>query len=89
MGRDESALSDSDIQAMHAERARRFVTDAPTSAAQAATIILEGVKADRLRILVGPDAHLADEMVRQDPDHAYDEAFFARFAAEAGWYPGR
>ncbi len=89
MGKDASALSDVDMRAMHAERARRFVADAPTSAEQAATIILDGVKADRLRILVGPDAHIIDEMVRQDPDHAYDEAFFARFAAAAGWYPGR
>jgi NAD(P)-dependent dehydrogenase (short-subunit alcohol dehydrogenase family) len=89
MGKDISALSDADIQAMQAERARRFVTEAPTSAAEAATIILDGVKADRLRILVGPDAHLIDEMVRKDPEHAYDEAFFARFAAEAGWKLGR
>jgi hypothetical protein len=56
---------------MHAERARRFVTDAPTSAAEAAEIILDGVRADRLRILIGPAAHIVDRMVRQDPDHAY------------------
>ena len=49
MGRDVSALSDADIQVMLAERAQRFVADAPTSAARAAAIILEGVKADRLR----------------------------------------
>ena len=67
MGRDASAQSDADIEAMLAERARRFVTDAPTSAAEAATIILDGVKADRLRILVGPDAHVIDEMVRRGP----------------------
>ena len=89
MGRDASALSDADIQAMHAERASRFVSEAPTGAAEAATIILDGVKADRLRILVGPDAHLIDDMVRRDPDHAYEEEFFARFAAQANWYPGR
>jgi NAD(P)-dependent dehydrogenase (short-subunit alcohol dehydrogenase family) len=89
MGRDAAALTDADIQAMLAERARRFVTDAPTSAAEAATIILDGVKADRLRILVGPDAHVIDEMVRQDPDHAYEPDFFARFAARAGWQLGR
>lgn len=89
MGRDTSALTDADIQAMLAERARRFVTDAPTSAAEAATIILDGVKADRLRILVGPDAHVIDEMVRQDPDHAYEPDFFARFAGRAGWHPAR
>jgi NAD(P)-dependent dehydrogenase (short-subunit alcohol dehydrogenase family) len=89
MGRDVSALSDAEIEAMLVERARRFVTDAPTSAAEAATIILAGVKADRLRILVGPDAHLIDRMVREDPDHAYEPEFFTRFAAQAGWYPGR
>jgi NAD(P)-dependent dehydrogenase (short-subunit alcohol dehydrogenase family) len=89
MGRDVSALSDADVLAGLAERARRFVTDAPTSAAEAATIILDGVKADRLRILVGPDAHLIDAMVRQDPGHAYEPDFFARFAAQAGWSPGR
>ena len=89
MGRDVSALSDADIRAGLAERARRFVTDAPTSAAEAATIILDGVKADRLRILVGPDAQVIDAMVRQDPDHAYEPDFYARFAEQAGWYPGR
>ena len=35
----------------------RFRDEALTSAAQAATIILDGVKADRWRILVGTDAH--------------------------------
>jgi NAD(P)-dependent dehydrogenase (short-subunit alcohol dehydrogenase family) len=88
MGRDTSALSDADIRARVSERARRFVTDAPTSAAEAATIILDGVRAERLRILVGRDAHLIDAMVRQDPDHAYQPDFFARFAAQAGWYSG-
>lgn len=89
IGKDPASLSDADIQAMHTERARRFVAEAPTSAVDAATIILDGVKADRLRILVGADAHLIDEMVRQDPDHAYEPEFYERFAAEAGWQPGR
>ncbi len=89
MGKDASAMSDTEIKAMLVERARRFVAEAPTSAAEAATIILKGVKADKLRILVGRDAQLIDSMVRQDPDHAYDEDFYTRFAAEAGWYPGR
>ena len=89
MGRDPSKHSDADIRAQHAERARRFVTDAPTSAAEAATIILDGVKAERLRILVGPDAQLIDRMVRAEPDIAYEPEFYERFATEAGWYPGR
>ena len=89
MGRDAGEYSDADIERMHAERARRFVTDAPTSAAEAAKIILDGVRADRLRILVGPDAHIIDRMVREDPDHAYEPEFYERFAAEAGWSLGR
>jgi len=89
MGKDASALSDDEIKVMLAERARRFLADAPTSAAEAAAIILEGVKADRWRILVGSDAHLMDRMVRDAPDQAYEEQFFARFAAAAGWDPGR
>jgi NAD(P)-dependent dehydrogenase (short-subunit alcohol dehydrogenase family) len=84
-----SALSDDEIKAMLTERARRFLLDAPTSAAEAAAIILDGVKADRWRILVGSDAQLMDRMVREDPEHAYEEQFFARFAAAAGWHPGR
>jgi NAD(P)-dependent dehydrogenase (short-subunit alcohol dehydrogenase family) len=89
MGRDAAKYSDAEIESMHAERARRFVTDAPTSAVEAAKIILDGVKADRLRILVGPDAHIIDRMVREDPDRAYELEFYERFATEAGWYPGR
>lgn len=89
MGKDASALSDEEIEAMLAERARRFLTDAPTSAAEAAAIILDGVKADRWRILVGSDARLMDQMVRDDPEHVYEEPFFARFATAAGWHPGR
>src|SRR6476659_7504860 len=89
MGRDASALSDDQIKAMLAERARRFLADAPTSAAEAARIILDGVKADKWRILVGSDAQLMDRMVREDPEHVYEPDFFARFASAAGWHPGR
>ena len=88
-GKDASALSDDEIQAMAAERARRFREEAPTSAEQAATIILDGVKADRWRILVGEDAHRLDERVRASPEQAYDIDFFERFAAEVGWGVGR
>jgi NAD(P)-dependent dehydrogenase (short-subunit alcohol dehydrogenase family) len=85
MGRDVSGLSDDDIRNMVAERERRFRDEAPTSAAQAATIILDGVKADRWRILVGDDAHRIDERVRRSPDQAYELDFFESFAREVGW----
>ena len=89
MGKDPSELSDQQIHDVVAERARRFVEDAPTSAAEAATIILDGVKAGSWRILVGSDAHLIDERVRQSPERAYDADFYESFAAAAGWRLGR
>lgn len=49
-----------------------FRDHAPLTAAQAATIILDGVRAGRWRILVGDDAARIDEAVRADPEHAYD-----------------
>ena len=78
-------MSDDDIRQRVAERERRFREEAPTSAAEAATIILDGVKTDQWRILVGLDAHRIDELVRQSPERAYDVDFFDQFAREAGW----
>jgi NAD(P)-dependent dehydrogenase (short-subunit alcohol dehydrogenase family) len=85
---DASVMSDEDVQAAAAERARTFREDAPTTAAAAAKIILDGVKAGRWRILVGDDAHRLDERVRQTPERAYDAEFFQSFAAEVGWRLG-
>jgi short-subunit dehydrogenase len=82
---DADTLSDEEIQARGAERARTFLEEAPTTAAQAAKIILDGVKADRWRILVGEDAHKLDERVRQNPDNAYTAEFFKSLSEEVGW----
>ena len=87
-GADVSAMSDDDIRATMTERARKFEEEAPTSAAAAAKIILDGVKANRWRILVGDDAHRLDAMVREAPDRAYDQDFFETLAAEIGWRLG-
>ena len=83
-----AVMSDDEIRAMMAERSRRFIEDAPMTAAAAATVILDGVKADRWRILVGEDAHALDQRVRQSPERAYDVDFFERMAAEIGWRLG-
>jgi NAD(P)-dependent dehydrogenase (short-subunit alcohol dehydrogenase family) len=48
-----------------------FRNSAPVSAAGAATIILDGVRAGAWRILVGDDAHALDEAVRTNPEAAY------------------
>jgi NAD(P)-dependent dehydrogenase (short-subunit alcohol dehydrogenase family) len=87
-GVDEASMSDDDIQKAAADRARSFLEEAPTSAAAAAKIILDGVKAERWRILVGDDAHRLDERVRQTPERAYDGEFYRSFAEEVGWRIG-
>ncbi len=58
-----------------------FRDTAPTSAAQAAAIILAGVKAGRWRLLVGSDAERLDAMVRADPEAAYTPEFAERWRA--------
>jgi NAD(P)-dependent dehydrogenase (short-subunit alcohol dehydrogenase family) len=88
MGMDTAAMSDEDIQTLALERARTFREEAPMTAATAAKIILDGVKAGSWRILVGDDAHKLDERVRQTPDKAYTPEFFQSFAAEVGWRIG-
>lgn len=88
MNIDTSKMSDADIQKAADDRARSFLEDAPTSAAQAAKIILDGVKAGKWRILVGDDAHRLDERVRQTPERAYEPEFYQSFAKEVGWRIG-
>jgi hypothetical protein len=89
MGVDVSQLPDAALQAMVDEQARRFLEDAPTTAAAAAAIILDGVKAERWRILVGEDAQKMDAMVRADPEAAYSPEFYDVLINEMGWRLGR
>jgi NAD(P)-dependent dehydrogenase (short-subunit alcohol dehydrogenase family) len=87
-GMDTANMTDEQLQAFALEQARAFLEEAPTTAAQAAKIILDGVKAERWRILVGDDAHRLDERVRERPEAAYDLDFYQSFAAEVGWRLG-
>ncbi len=88
MGIDPATMSDDDIQKLALDRARSFLENAPTTAAAAAKIILDGVKAGNWRILVGDDAHKLDERVREAPEQAYEPEFYASFAKEVGWRLG-
>ena len=74
-GIDTSGASDEDIKSIIVQRAESFRDNAPTSAGQAATIILEGVRAERWRILVGDDAFVLDELIRNNPEQAYESSF--------------
>jgi NAD(P)-dependent dehydrogenase (short-subunit alcohol dehydrogenase family) len=81
------AVSDDMIRAGLEQLARDFRDKAPLSAAAAATIILDGVRAERWRILVGEDAKALDQRVREAPEEAYEVAFMERLRA-AGAFGG-
>jgi NAD(P)-dependent dehydrogenase (short-subunit alcohol dehydrogenase family) len=75
MGLDLTGASDEDIRQGIQAQAESFRDNAPMTAAEAATVILEGVRADEWRILVGDDAHALDELVRARPTDAYEPEF--------------
>ena len=69
-------VSDEDLRKGVAMFGEAFRDLAPLSAASAAEIILDGVRQNKWRILVGEDAVITDQMVRDDPEHAYDPEFW-------------
>jgi NAD(P)-dependent dehydrogenase (short-subunit alcohol dehydrogenase family) len=71
-------LPDDDIRKAIHQRGIEFRDNAPTTAAQAAEIILDGVRNDRWRILVGDDAQRLDRLVREFPEEAYELSFFEK-----------
>jgi NAD(P)-dependent dehydrogenase (short-subunit alcohol dehydrogenase family) len=77
-GLDLTGASDDDLRLGMQAQAESFRDDAPMTAAEAATVILDGVRAGEWRILVGDDAHALDALVRQSPTEAYDEGFATR-----------
>ena len=77
-GVDADQMSDEDLTELVIARGERFRDDAPTSAAQAAEIILEAVRDNQWRILVGDDAVAIDQLVREDPEFAYEPEFLRR-----------
>jgi NAD(P)-dependent dehydrogenase (short-subunit alcohol dehydrogenase family) len=80
-GIDLSAASDDDLRVGMQMQAEMFRDAAPTSAAEAATIMLDAVRAERWRVLVGDDAVSLDELVRLHPNDAYSAAFLPHLKA--------
>jgi NAD(P)-dependent dehydrogenase (short-subunit alcohol dehydrogenase family) len=83
----EGASAD-ELRKLLAQMAADFRDKAPLTAAGAATVILDGVRAGAWRILVGEDAKKLDAAVRAHPEAAYDYAELGRLvtatpAAEA------
>ncbi|HJR25876.1 MAG TPA: SDR family NAD(P)-dependent oxidoreductase [Acidimicrobiales bacterium] len=66
-------MSDDDVLNLVESFGTMFRESAPLSAADAATVILDGVREGRWRILVGADARELDRRVREDPEGAYGE----------------
>ena len=83
----EGATNDQIRQALQ-QRAEEFRDDAPVTAAEAAKVILDGVRNEQWRILIGKDAVALDRLVRETPEEAYEPAFMAKFLAESGWKLG-
>jgi NAD(P)-dependent dehydrogenase (short-subunit alcohol dehydrogenase family) len=84
-GLDLSDASDEDIRQGAQMMAEMFRDGAPMTAAQAATVIINGVRNDRWRILVGADAELLDRFVRETPEEAYEPEFAQRVQSEGAF----
>ncbi len=77
MGDNELAnLSDDQLKEALQKPDKDFHDNAPMTSSEAATIILEGVRTKKWRLLVGEDAQKLDKKVRQDPENAYERSFF-------------
>ena len=81
-------LTNEQIRQFMVQQGEQFRDAAPMTAEAAATVILDGVRAGRWRILVGEDAYLLDEMVRTHPEEAYTEDFYQDFVKKANWKLG-
>jgi NAD(P)-dependent dehydrogenase (short-subunit alcohol dehydrogenase family) len=90
-GRPGAGLPDADLRKALARLDDDFRDKAPLSAADAATVILDGVRSGAWRILVGEDAKLLDGVVRARPEAAYDYAdLFSEMARQrAAGEPGK
>jgi NAD(P)-dependent dehydrogenase (short-subunit alcohol dehydrogenase family) len=84
-GTDLSALSDDQVRGLVEAQANAFRDNAPTTAAEAATIILDGVRAEKWRILVGKDAEFLDKQVRANPEGAYGPDFYQALLKGTEW----
>lgn len=80
-GLDVSAASDEDLRVGIQAQGESFRDNAPMGAAEAAGVILDGVRRGEWRILVGADAVILDEMVREQPTAAYLSDFMERVHA--------
>jgi NAD(P)-dependent dehydrogenase (short-subunit alcohol dehydrogenase family) len=87
LGVDVEGQSDDELRQTMVRLGSKFKDTAPVSAAQAATVILDGVRSGAWRILIGDDARWLDEHVRAAPHDAYDYEKLFRAAKADGLVP--
>jgi NAD(P)-dependent dehydrogenase (short-subunit alcohol dehydrogenase family) len=87
MGLVTEGQSDDELRAVMARLTNEFKDKAPVSAAEAATVILDGLRSGAWRILIGNDAKWLDQTVRAAPEDAYDYGKLADAAKAAGLVP--
>lgn len=80
-GIDSSSVSDEDLRVGLRMQEEAFRDNAPMTAADASAFILQSVRRGDWRILVGDDAVVLDEMVRENPADAYLADFMERVHA--------
>jgi NAD(P)-dependent dehydrogenase (short-subunit alcohol dehydrogenase family) len=80
-GIDASGASDEDLRVLMQAGAEGFRDNAPMTAADATAFILESVRRGEWRILVGDDAVILDELVREMPTSAYEPEFTQKVQA--------
>src|SRR6202167_452412 len=74
-------VSDEDLRKGVAMFGEAFRNLPPPTAASAARIILDGVRQNKWRILVGEDAVIVDQLVRDDPESVYEPEFWRSLQA--------
>ena len=74
--------SPDDLRRLLARIETEFREKAPVTAADAAAIILDGVRSGSWRILVGKDAKTLDTVIRAEPGAAYDYAELTKAAVD-------
>ena len=88
LGFEVDAVTHDQIRAALQQRAEEFRDNAPMTAAQAATVILDGVRKGQWRILIGEDAAVLDRLVRGGPEEAYEPSLMEKLQAETDWRLG-
>jgi NAD(P)-dependent dehydrogenase (short-subunit alcohol dehydrogenase family) len=81
-------VPDDQIRAIMEQIGVGFRDNAPTTAAEAAKVILDGVRNEAWRILIGDDARVLDRMVRESPENAYERSFMEALMAQGHFRVG-